>query len=603
MAKQPQDFEKNTAFSNSFATSEKWQENWKKLEAENKQLLAQYMEDSSISPLSWLDMDLFNQENVENIFKQTMQSLTEQAGIKVEYSNQQFINIQTFLHSTLKKFQRELPKKSRNLKDHNKRKVDLDENSFFYLLHQSHLLNEQFLKEAVNYVDKIDTRIRRKLTFYTHHLVDTLSLSPHPLSSTDDLQGAIASMMSNPNQKVSHKEKKNVGKPSEIKGFELGTTLGTTSGKVVFQNDLFQLIQYEPLTKQVAKQPLLIVPPWANKYYIFDLTPQNSFIKWAIKSGLTVYVISWANPQDGENTLSDYVLHGLKRALDQVCLINSVKKVNMLGYCLGGTLLACLLGYLSAHKDSRVKSATFLATPFDFNKIDGLGIYRYEKRQPVEENLEIDDYLEGQYIIQVHNLLRANDLIWSSDVNHYLLGQEPFPYDMLYWVSDGLQLPSKMHTTYLRDILIENQLMQPGKLFIDDTPIHIEKVKTPLFIMAAEEDHIAPWMSVYALSHKTKSPLSKFILSGSGHLQGVFNHPDSKKYHFWMADSLPKDGNEWLSEAKKHSGSWWSAWRKWLEAFEGDQISSQPIPQKYILEKAPGHYALMDDVFDKDDDG
>jgi polyhydroxyalkanoate synthase len=291
-------------------------------------------------------------------------------------------------------------------------------------------------------------------------------------------------------------------------------------------------------------------------------------------------------------TMTDYVIEGVKAALDQVCKITKEKQANVLGYCLGGTLLSCLMAHLGAKKSTPIASATFLATPFDFSKIDELGIYRCEHQQrKLEEYVATKGYLEGQYMVQAFNLLRTNDLIWSSDVNHYLLGQELFPFDMLYWTCDALRMPVRMHRTYLREILIENRLMKKGGISIEGKPIDLYKITTPLFVMAASEDHIAPWQSVYAITQMTNSSSQKFILSASGHLKGVFNPPASQHYHFWVADSLPKEANDWLGGAKKQRGSWWKEWRKWLEAYEGGRVPARSLPNNQDLENAPGSYA------------
>jgi polyhydroxyalkanoate synthase len=338
-----------------------------------------------------------------------------------------------------------------------------------------------------------------------------------------------------------------------------------------------------------------MVPTWTHKYYIFDLNTENSFIRWALESGLTVFTVSWVNPDErhAQKTIENYVLDGLNEALNQVCKITDQKEINTVGYCAGGTLLACLTGYLAAKKDTRISSATFLATPFDFSKVDELGIYRFENQYlQSKKKDEEKKYLEEQYMIQALNLLRANDLIWPSNVNHYLLGQAAFPFDMLYWVSDALRLPAKMNHTYLRKILIENCLKNPKGLMIEGTPVDLQKISTPLFIMAAHEDHIAPWRSIYPLTQMAKASSKKFILSASGHVTGVFNHPAHHKYHFWTADSLPASAENWLKDAKKHKGSWWKEWRRWLGEQGGGTVPARSLSSDRILEDAPGSYAL-----------
>jgi polyhydroxyalkanoate synthase len=267
--------------------------------------------------------------------------------------------------------------------------------------------------------------------------------------------------------------------------------------------------------------------------------------------------------------------------------------VNAIGYCNGGTLLSFLMIYLKKKKDSPIASATILATPFDFSKADDMGIYRCEHQQrKLEEHVQKKGYLEGQYMVQAFNLLRANDLIWSSYVNNYLLGREPFPFDMLYWNCDALRMPAKMHMTYLRDVVVENRLMTPGSMFIDDVPIDLEKISTPLFVMAAHKDHIAPWRSVYPITQMAKSSSKKFVLSDSGHVAGVINHPSRQKYHYWTADKLPAEADDWFKSAQKHEGSWWEEWRQWLDAYGDGTVPARAIQKEHILESAPGSYAL-----------
>lgn len=596
MVKKPKGFKFLPSTGSSFGTSGEWKDTWKKIAAENQKKMAQYMQDSGLSPAPWLDKSLFNSEEVKSTFTQSMKKLSEQA-TSPEVQALHLVDIPSFLHSTLDRFQKMTVATRVELteKPLSSQTPEWEENPFFFLLQQSYLLNVQFLKEAARRMVRLNPTISRKLTFYIHHLVEALSLTNQPVidraSFQGDLLGAEEAMQENMGQKGKDGQEHTPAKPRM--DFRVGENLAATPGKVVFQNDLFQLIQYEPLTNQVARRPLLIVPSWVNKHYIFDLNAENSFIRWALESGLTIFVVSWVNPseEDTSKTIDDYVLRGLKEALEQVCEITDQKEINALGYCAGGTLLACLMGYLKAKEDARISSATFLATPFDFSKIDELGIYRFENQKPNSKGkLQERRYLEEQYMIQALNLLRANDLIWSSEVNHYLLGQEPFPFDMLYWTCDALRLPAKMHSTYLRKIIIENCLKGSKGLMIEDIPIELEKLSAPLFIMAAHDDQIAPWRSVYPLTQLTKTSSQKFILSDSGHVTGVFNHPSCQKYHYWTGEDLPESAEDWFKTAKKHNGSWWEEWRRWLEGYGGEMVPARVISPNRILEDAPGSY-------------
>jgi len=475
-----------------------------------------------------------------------------------------------------------------------------NENPFFSLLQQAYFLNAKYLKEIVTSIEGLDPITSRKLMFYTNHLIDALSPTNFPLTNPAVLHETVASSGKNLVRGFQKYLEDSANgqwqsRMTDMKAFKLGKNLATTPGKVVFQNDLFQLIQYEPLTKRVAKRPLLIVPPWINKYYIFDLKPENSFVKWALESGLTVFIISWVNPdkRHAQKTMTDYTLEGVKTAVDQVCSITGEKKINAIGYCSGGILLSFLMCYLKEKKANPIASATLMATPFDFSKADELGIYRCEHQQrKLEEYVQKKGYLDGQYMVRAFNLLRANDLIWPSYVNNYLLGREPFPFDMLYWNCDALRMPAKMHMDYLQEIVIENRLIKPDGIHIGNVPINLEKVTVPLYVMAAQSDHIAPWRSVYSITQLAKSPSIRFVLSASGHVAGAMNHPSKKKYHYWTSDQLPHDADHWLKDAQKHEGSWWEEWRQWLDAHNDGTVPARTIAKDLIIEASPGSYAL-----------
>jgi polyhydroxyalkanoate synthase subunit PhaC len=591
MAKKSKGFKPGSSAGSSVGTSGEWKSTWEKIATENQKKIAQYMRDSGAPPSPWLDKSLFNSKGVARTFTKSMKKFSEQADSS-ENEVRHFLDVPAYLHSTLDRFRKKTVTKRLKPTSHPlpTQTPVWEENPFFFLLQQSYLLNVQFLKEAGSRMVRLNPGISRKLTFYTHHLVEALSLNNQPLIDLA-LSPVGQETPQDLTQKV--KEKDDPIKPKMT--FRLGENLGVTHGKIVFQNELFQLIQYEPLTKQVSQKPLLIVPPWTHKYYIFDLNTENSFIRWALESGLTIFVVSWVNPDEkhGQKTIDGYVLGGLKEAVNQVCEVKHQKEIHTLGYCTGGTLLACLVAYLKAKKEACVSSATFLATPFDFSKIDELGIYRFDNQHAKsKEKTEEKKHLEEQYIVQALNLLRANDLIWSSDVNRYLLGRESFPFDMLYWVSDTLRLSTKMNHTYLRKILIENCLKTPQGLMIDDVPIDLHKISAPLFVVAAHEDHITPWRSVYPFTQMTKSSSKKFVLSASGHITGVFNHPDRHKYHFWTVNSLPESAEEWFKGAKKHKGSWWKEWRQWLNEQGEKMVPARAVDSDRILENSPGSYAL-----------
>jgi len=379
--------------------------------------------------------------------------------------------------------------------------------------------------------------------------------------------------------------------------FKLGVNIATTPGKVVFQNELIQLIQYFPADGPVYRRPLLIIPPWINKYYILDMREKNSFIKWAVGQGHTVFVISWVNPDEklAHKGFDDYLSEGTLAALDAIEKATGEREVNAIGYCLGGTLLACTLGYLAAKKDPRVVSGTLFASLVDFEEAGELEVFIDEKQvAALEKRMHKRGYLEGSEMATTFNMLRANDLIWSFVVNNYLLGRDPFPFDLLYWNSDSTRMPATMHSFYLRKMYIENRLVQPGGLTLAGVPIDLARVKTPLYFVSTLEDHIAPWRSTYRGAKHLPGPV-RFVLGGSGHIAGIVNPPEANKYSYWTNPNLADDPEQWLKDASQHPGSWWTDWAGWVARHGGDKVPPR-IPGKgklKAIEDAPGAYVKM----------
>jgi len=595
----PQESGKYSAFS--YADHEGSSEKLAAFASFLQEMMGQNMQNFSFPPFSGIGNIVFDPEIMMETLNAAMMKVVKKPEKFEELRSRYLTNFQELLQSTIDNLQGKIARVFLEPEKNDKRFQDpvWKSNPFFSLLQQSYLLNAKFMKEAVQSIEGLDPITRHKLVFYISHICDALSPTNFPLTNPTVVQETLESSGKNlirGFQKYVN-DLTNGQLPAcmtDMNAFQLGKTLATTSGKVVFQNDLFQLIQYEPLSKRVARRPLLIIPPWINKYYIFDLRPENSFVRWALESGLSVFIISWVNPDKryAKKTLTDYVLGGVKKAIEQVCQITGENKVNALAYCNGGILLSLLMAYLKVKKKDPISSATLLATPFDFSKADSMSIYRCEHQQrKLEEYVQKKGYLEGKYMVQAFALLRANDLIWSSYVNNYLMGREPFPFDMLYWNCDPLNMPGKMHMMYLQDVVIKNLLMTPGGLLIGDVPIDFEKITTPLFVMAAYEDHIAPWQSVYPFTQMTRSPSKKFILSTSGHIASVINPPSRNKYHYWTSGNLPKEASEWLKEAEKHEGSWWNEWRQWLDSYGEGTIPAYPVAPEHILEEAPGSYA------------
>jgi polyhydroxyalkanoate synthase len=594
------DQQKDLSFLSAFGAVDEWRDIWVQAAVENHKAMTHLWENLGTPPSP--APSLFDPEAITHTLTKALGKLAERPETLKETSKRYLDNIQALLLSMCDQLSGKpvIPPVKAEVSDKRFRDPSWKENPFFSLLQQTYLLNAQFLKELVGHIEGLDPITRRKLLFYTNHLLDAFSPTNFPLTNPTVLQETVASSGKNlikgfQNYWEDIVKGKAYTPIKDMNAFKVGENLATTPGQVVFQNDLFQLIQYDPLTPQVAKQPLLIIPPWINKYYIFDLQPENSFIRWALESGLTVFIISWVNPdkRHAQKTMTDYVLEGAKAALDQVCEITGAPQVNTLGHCAGGILLSNLLVYLKAKKDNRISSATITVTPFDFNKVDGLSIFRCKDHyRKLKAYVTKKGYLDGQYMVQAFNLLRPNDLIWSSYINNYLLGREPFPFDMLYWNCDALRMPGKMHLDYLWDIFINNGLMKPGKVQIADVPINLQDISTPLFIMGAIDDHITPWKSLYPLTQLAQSAPKKFVLSASGHVAGVINHPRYQKYHYWTSPHLPQDPDDWLKDAKQHTGSWWEEWRQWLDTYGGGTVPAYQIQQNRILEAAPGSYVL-----------
>ncbi|RVU39836.1 class I poly(R)-hydroxyalkanoic acid synthase [Hwanghaeella grinnelliae] len=480
-----------------------------------------------------------------------------------------------------------------------------NENALFDYIKQSYLLTARWMQETVGEVEGLDAKTAKKVDFYTKQFADALAPSnflltnPAVLRETLDSKGEnLIRGLENLLKDLEKGEGQLKISMTDAEAFAVGENIATSPGKVVFQTDLMQLIQYEPTTETVYKTPLVIVPPWINKYYILDLRAKNSFIKWAVDQGLTVFVVSWVNPDEklARKTFEDYMKEGTLAAIDAVLGITGEPQTNIIGYCLGGTLTASTLAYMAAKKDERVKSATFFTTMIDFEEAGELSVFIDEEQlQALEERMNDRGYLEGSEMATTFNMLRANDLIWSFVVNNYLMGKDPFPFDLLYWNSDSTRMPAAMHSFYLRQMYLENKLIEPNGISLCDTPIDLTTIKIPVCVLSTREDHIAPWKSTYAATQTYKGPV-KFLLAASGHIAGVVNppNPEKPKYSHWTNTKNPSTPEEWLDTATEHPGSWWPEWLKWIKKQSGQKKTAPRIPgseKKYpAIEAAPGSY-------------
>jgi polyhydroxyalkanoate synthase len=481
---------------------------------------------------------------------------------------------------------------------------DWSENQIFDFIKQSYLLTARWMQETVADVKGLDDHTRKKVEFYTKQFADAMSPSNFVFTNPEVLRTTLQSngenLVKGLNNLLIDLER---GKgqlairQTDMEYFEVGRNLALTPAKIVYQNELMQLIQYMPTTEEQYERPLLIFPPWINKYYILDLGEKNSFVKWATSRGYTVFVVSWVNPDAhlAQRTFEDYMRLGIFEALDAVEKATGVKEINTIGYCIGGTLLSATLAYMAAKGDKRITSATFFAAQADFSEAGDLQVFIDDDQlRNMEETMKASGgYLDGAKMATTFNMLRSNDLIWSFVVNNYLLGRDPMRFDLLYWNADTTRMPIAMHMFYLREFYRENNLAK-GKLVMAGEKLDLAKVKIPIFLQSSKEDHIAPYKSVYKSTKLFKGPIT-FMMAGSGHIAGVINHPDAKKYQHWTNDKLPEKVEDWIATATETPGSWWPYWDKWLSKLSGDKVLARvPGDRKLkVIEDAPGTYAKM----------
>ncbi|OIQ87486.1 poly-beta-hydroxybutyrate polymerase [mine drainage metagenome] len=487
--------------------------------------------------------------------------------------------------------------------DNRFRDSEWEEHFLFDFIKQSYLITARHIHDAVSQVEDLPEITHKKVNFFTRQFIDALSPSNFALTNPEVLRETVRSHgqnllkgFNNLLRDIEAGDGQLHIKMTDPSAFELGRNVATTPGKVVFQNELIQLLQFSPTTREQFRRPLLIIPPWINKYYILDLRAANSFIKWAVDQGHTVFVVSWVNPDArlAQKGFEDYLNEGALAALDAVCRQTGEREVNLIGYCLGGTLLGSALGYLAAKKDRRIVSATFFVALLDFSIPGELGVFIDEEQvASLEKKMAQRGYLEGSEMAGTFNLLRGNDLIWSFVVNNYLMGREPFPFDLLFWNSDSTRMPYKMHSFYLRNMYLKNLLKEPGGIELNGVPIDLGKVKVPSYFISTVEDHIAPWKSTYLGALRLGGPV-RFVLGGSGHIAGIVNPPAANKYCYWTgAKKLPATPEQWFEQAEQHPGSWWNDWQQWIAGLNGDDQVPARDPARgrlKLIEDAPGSF-------------
>ena len=476
------------------------------------------------------------------------------------------------------------------------------ENEVFEFIKQSYLLTSRWMNATVSDVEGLDPQTAHKVDFYTRQFADAIAptnfvmTNPEVLKATAESRGEnLVKGLENMLEDMERGKGRLLISMTDEEAFEVGVNVAVAPGKVIYQNDLIQLIQYSPTTEQHHATPLLIIPPWINKFYILDLREKNSLVKWLTDQGYSTFVVSWVNPDESlaDKRFDDYMLEGAIAAIEAVKGACNVKKVNVTGYCIGGTLLAATLAYLKAEGDDSVNTATFLTALTDFEEVGDIRVF-IDEEQVAELEQRMDEsggFLEGADMAKTFNMLRSNDLIWSFVVNNYLLGKDPFPFDLLYWNADTTRMPKAMHSFYLRNMYLENNLVKPGGITLDGVPIDLRTIELPTYMISCKEDHIAPWASTYEATKIFQGKV-RFVLSASGHIAGVVNPPAANKYCYWTNEKNPKSAEKWLESADEHAGSWWVDWDAWLKSQSGKIVEAR-VPGEgslKVIEDAPGSY-------------
>lgn len=466
---------------------------------------------------------------------------------------------------------------------------------------QHYLLASEHMNSLLEHLEYGDKQLARRVQFFTRQYLDALSpanfLHTNPQLMAETIQSHGKNLLRGLQNLLTDMEagsSRLIIKMTDTDAFKVGVNLATTPGKVIYRNDMMELIQFTPQTAKIKAIPLLMIPPWINKYYILDLSENNSLVGWLVKQGITVFIISWVNPDASfaQKGLYDYLKNGPMAAIKVMQEQLQVKQVNTLGFCIGGTLLTCMLAYLKAHNENPVRSATFLASMIDFSDPGDISVFIDEQQiVRIEEEMHSKGFLDGRFMASTFNSLRANDLVWSFFIKNYLQGKDPVPFDILYWNADVTNMPAKMHSQYLRWMYLHNDLIKPGKIHLNHTPLDVSKIDIPTCFVSTKKDHIAPWQTTY-LGFQQMSGKKRFLLGGSGHIAGIVNPPGSQKYGFYRNKSTTQSAEEWLEKAKEYPDSWWPEWLDWLKQQSGRMVTAPDfalLPFKTLMD-APGEY-------------
>ncbi|KQU99829.1 poly(3-hydroxyalkanoate) synthetase [Mesorhizobium sp. Root102] len=475
-------------------------------------------------------------------------------------------------------------------------------NAFFDFLKQAYLVTSRWAADLVEHAEGLDEHTRHKASFYVKQVSNAISPSNFILTNPELFRETVASNGENLVRGMKMLAEDIAAGKGDLKlrqadysPFEIGRNIATTPGKVVGRSDVAEIIQYDPATETVLKRPLLICPPWINKFYILDLNPQKSFIRWAVEQGHTVFVISWINPDErhGAKGWEAYIREGLQYGLDTVEKASGERDVNAIGYCVGGTLLAAALALLAREGDDRIKSATFFTTQVDFTHAGDLKVFVDEEQvAAVEKSMSEKGYLDGTKMATAFNMLRSGDLIWPYVVNNYMRGKDPLPFDLLYWNADSTRMAAANHSFYLRNCYLDNTLSQ-GKMELAGHTISLGDITIPVYNLASKEDHIAPALSVF-LGSKYFGGKVEYVMAGSGHIAGVVNPPASNKYQYWTGGTPTGDFGQWVAKATEHPGSWWPHWQNWIEARDNTRVPARkPGNHMKTLGDAPGTYVKV----------
>ena len=477
-----------------------------------------------------------------------------------------------------------------------------DNNPWLRFLRDQYLTTTRSAAELVNSLENIEGQDRARLEFFTQQILDMFSPTNFFASNPDALEKAyetggksLLDGFENFVRDVEANQGRHAVTLSDPDAFELGKNIATSPGKVVFRNRLFELIQYSPETKEVYAKPLVIIPPWINKFYILDLKPQNSFIRYAVSEGFTVFMVSWVNPDESyaDTGFDDYVKEGAAKAIETVCAISGAKKTNAIGYCIGGTLLATTLAYMTKKNLKKVESATFFTTLLDFTSPGEItAFFDSAMLEGLNEEIERRGYLDAYFMARAFSYLRANDLVYGPGVKSYLLGEKPPAFDLLYWNGDSTNLPGNMARQYLARLYRDNELMN-DRFSVDDTSISLGDIDVPIMAVATRTDHIAPWKASFS-GIVRMSGEKQLVLADSGHIAGIVNPPEAKKYGYWTNEELfaPETADEWFENSDRNEGSWWPVWRDWLAKRSGKMVSARiPGSNEFPpLDEAPGKY-------------